>query len=68
MTDGCNRARSSRKSSPQSGALARQRSAFQGKFLVTQLRHVGRYRSPDAAAWITIINAVTIGQSVVDFA
>jgi hypothetical protein len=59
---------------PESGSFVasitgtKAQSAFQGTFYVTQVRHVGRYRSPDAAAWCSIINAITIGQSLVDFA
>jgi hypothetical protein len=32
---------------------------FQGSFLVTRVRHVGNFRDPDAASWVTTIDAVT---------
>ena len=31
-------------------------SVFQGNFQVTGVRHVGNFRQPDAAAWVTIFN------------
>jgi hypothetical protein len=44
-----------------SASQFRQRSAFQGHFLVTMVRHVGNYRQPDAYSWNTTINAATAG-------
>jgi hypothetical protein len=35
---------------------------FQGQFTVTAVRHMGRFRSPDAeSGWVTVIEAVTPG-------
>lgn len=34
------------------------RSLFQGNFVVTGLRHIGDSRNPDGSAWVTIIEAV----------
>jgi hypothetical protein len=42
---------------PQSLSQFRDASVFQGAFLVKQVRHVGAYRQPDAAAWVTVIDA-----------
>ena len=33
-------------------------SAFQGTFMIQFVRHVGSFRQPDAASWITTFNAV----------
>jgi hypothetical protein len=30
---------------------------FQGTFSVTQVRHIGNFRSPDGTQWVTIVNA-----------
>ncbi len=38
-------------------SLVNQKAAFQGKFLITDLRHVGNSRQADAASWVTVINA-----------
>lgn len=38
-------------------SLVNQRVAFQGNFLVQQVRHLGNYRQQDAASWVTVINA-----------
>lgn len=38
----------------------RDKSAFQGTFQVTQVRHVGNYRQPDASAWATTIDAAPV--------
>lgn len=42
-----------------SSSLVNLKSAFEGVFWVSQVRHSGQYRNPDAAAWVTTINAVT---------
>ncbi|WP_232515881.1 hypothetical protein [Burkholderia multivorans] len=34
------------------------RSAFQGKFFVKSLRHIGNFRALDGASWVTIANCV----------
>ncbi len=31
-------------------------SVFQGAFLITQMRHVGNFRQPDATSWVTTMN------------
>jgi hypothetical protein len=46
---------------PQSFQQLRQKSDFQGTFMVQQQRHVGASRSPSADAWNTTINAVATG-------
>lgn len=38
------------------------KTAFQGTFLVTKLRHVGNFRQPDGASWVTIILAAPVAQ------
>lgn len=40
---------------PTSYASYRDQTVFQGQFLVTAMRHVGRFRDPDGAAWVTIL-------------
>lgn len=35
--------------------------AFQGSFYVTRVRHVGNFRQPDGASWVTIIEASSNG-------
>ncbi|HQT24967.1 MAG TPA: hypothetical protein PLK99_00010, partial [Burkholderiales bacterium] len=37
------------------------KSSFQGQFTVTEMRHIGNYRSPDGAAWATIMNCTANG-------
>lgn len=34
------------------------KSAFQNNFTVSELRHIGDYRSPDGSAWATIFNCI----------
>lgn len=38
----------------------RNKSAFQGTFLVNQVRHTGNYRQPDAASWVTTVDCAAI--------
>lgn len=38
-------------------SLVNQQLSFQGGFQVSQARHIGRYRQPDAASWVTVYNA-----------
>lgn len=38
-------------------SLINLKTTFQGTFLVTVARHVGNYRQPDAASWVTTYNA-----------
>jgi hypothetical protein len=47
-------------SSAQSLSQFRNQSAFQGTFQVVQVRHAGNFRQPDAASWVTVINAVSL--------
>lgn len=42
----------------QSNSQFRNSLVFQGSFLVNRVRHVGSFRQPDAASWITVIDAV----------
>ncbi|WP_455387448.1 hypothetical protein [Petrachloros mirabilis] len=32
------------------------KTAFQGNFFVKEMRHIGNYRTPDGASWVTIMN------------
>jgi hypothetical protein len=43
---------------PQSFSQTRDKSVFQGNFTVTQIRHVGHFRSPSPDAWVTVFDAV----------
>lgn len=36
----------------------RNKSVFQGSFIVRQCHHIGNFRSPDAQSWISVFNAV----------
>lgn len=33
------------------------KSTFQGEFVISQVRHVGNFRQPDAASWVTVVDA-----------
>lgn len=44
----------------QSLSQFRQQSAFQGTFWVNQVRHVGNFRQPDAASWVTVVDGVVV--------
>lgn len=44
----------------QSALVERSRSVFQGSFLVQQVRHTGSFRQPDAGAWATTVDAVSL--------
>lgn len=46
--------------SAQSFSQYRSQSAFQGSFLVNEVRHVGNFRQRDAASWATVINGVQL--------
>ncbi|MCA8247948.1 hypothetical protein P4G95_09170 [Burkholderia vietnamiensis] len=37
---------------------AKYKSAFQGKFFVKSLRHIGNFRALDGASWVTVANCV----------
>lgn len=41
-------------------ALINLKSAFEGDFLITEIRHVGSFRQPTADAWVTVFNAATL--------
>jgi hypothetical protein len=43
----------------QSNSQFRNSLVFQGSFLVNRVRHVGNFRQPDAASWVTVIDAAT---------
>lgn len=43
-----------------SNALVNQNVAFQGEFITTSLRHIGNFRQPDAASWVTVIDAAAL--------
>ena len=41
-----------------------QKSAFQGSFyVISPIRHLGNFRQPDAASWVTVINATALNIS-----
>lgn len=40
-----------------------QKTLFKGSFVVQQVRHVGNFRQPDAASWVTIFDAYSSSQS-----
>ena len=42
----------------QSQSQYRNNSAFQGKFMVSAVRHIGNFRQKDANAWVTTIEAI----------
>jgi hypothetical protein len=42
----------------------RQNSAFQGKFFVKQTRHIGRFRQPDAASWVSVFDLAALNSPV----
>jgi hypothetical protein len=44
-----------------SNAPARDRSVFQGVFLVQEVHHFGSFRQPSADAWNTTISAIVVG-------
>lgn len=46
----------------QSQSQARNSSAFQGSFLVNQVRHIGNFRQPDGDSWATTIDAAPVPQ------
>lgn len=43
-------------------SLFRNKSVFQGKFQVQSIRHVGNLRQPDAASWVSVIDAFPVTQ------
>lgn len=43
---------------PNFQSQARDKSIFQGVFDVSQVHHVGRFRSPSPDAWVTVIDAI----------
>lgn len=45
-------------------APSRNKSAFQGTFLVTVVHHFGSSRQQDAASWVTMINAVVVPNQI----
>jgi gamma-glutamylcyclotransferase (GGCT)/AIG2-like uncharacterized protein YtfP len=45
---------------PQAALLPRNSVSFAGKYMVQQIRHVGRARQADAASWCTIIDAASV--------
>lgn len=47
----------------QSYPSVRQGSIFQGSFQIIKIRHVGNFRQPMGQAWMTVIDAITSGQS-----
>jgi hypothetical protein len=39
------------------GSPLRAKSVFQGTFWINQVRHLGNFRQPDAASWVTVFDA-----------
>ena len=50
-------------STPTPGSQYNSGLAFQGSFMISKMRHIGHSRQPDAASWVTVINAVAQPQS-----
>jgi hypothetical protein len=46
------------------GTQARNKASFQGAFQVSLVRHVGNFRQPDAASWVSIITAYPTQQNL----
>lgn len=46
--------------SASSASQFRQSSVFQGTFLVQQVRHIGNFRQPDGASWVTVIDCASM--------
>lgn len=44
---------------PQSSILAKNKLSFAGKYVIQSVRHVGRFRQPDAGSWVTVFGAVS---------
>lgn len=44
-------------------SLVNQRAAFQGKFQIATMRHVGNSRQPDAGSWVSVFNAFPLTTS-----
>lgn len=44
---------------------ANSQTAFQGAFNVSDVRHIGSYRSPDGASWITVIKCLANDNSAI---
>jgi hypothetical protein len=49
--------------SAQSGSQFRQGSGFQGTFTVNNIRHLGNFRQPDAASWVSVFDCIPTGSS-----
>lgn len=43
---------------------SRDKSIFQGKFVIAELHHFGNFRQADGASWVTVINAVSVNPPV----
>ncbi len=43
-----------------SGAGLKDRSVFQGSYLIAAMRHVGSFRTPDSHSWVTTMNCVPV--------
>lgn len=39
---------------------SREKSVFQGVFLVTNVHHFGNFRQPDGSAWVTVLDCVVV--------
>lgn len=49
---------------PSLPSYTKQNIVFQGNFFVSKLRHVGNFRDPNGASWVTIVNAITSGSLI----
>lgn len=47
-----------------SSSQFRQGSGFQGKFFVKQVHHLGNFRQPDAASWVTVMDCASLNSPV----
>lgn len=41
------------------GSNLKQTATFQGVFMIKLVRHVGNFRQPDGASWVTVVNAAS---------
>lgn len=47
----------------QSAPQFRQNSGFQGKFFVSKIRHMGRFRQPTGEAWVSVFDLVSLSNA-----
>ena len=45
---------------PQAALLPKNTVSFSGSYMIQQVRHIGRFRQPDAASWVTVFDGASI--------